>query len=392
MRAIDDISHIPDEAVVLTFCKSLFISMLYKITEITPPRISTNLTNLDMLCLKKSEIAMTLENPKGHRFGLVLVPGFSYLALAMAIEPLFIANWLARRKLFSWSTLSTDGFAVAASNGIQSAVNYPLGTTERFDVVLVLASFDARDAASDGRLLKWLRWAERAGADVGAIETGSEILAAAGMMGDHTAPVHWYNIEGMRERYPDVNVTDTLYSLSARRPISAGASTTLDMMTALIARLAGQELANEVAQHLLLQKRQGNDCQRTLDSRDQGTAARDPVTRARHIMASTIDEPVSCTRIATMVGVSERHLQRLFRQQLGSGMAQVYHMLRMERAHQLVQQTELTITQISVACGFSSLEVFSRTYRKAFNVSPSKDRHQSVDSSVFRRAQSKTQP
>lgn len=327
---------------------------------------------------------MSSENPNSHRLGLVLVPGFSYLGLAMVIEPLFIANWIARRKLFSWNTLSTDGFAVTASNGIQTSVDYPLGTTERFDVVLVLASFDAREAATDSRLLKWLRWAERVGAEVGAIETGSEILAAAGMMEDHTAPVHWYNIEGMRERYPDVNVTDTLYSLSARRPVSAGASATLDMMTALIARAAGQELANEVAQHLLLQKRDGNDRQQTLDIRDQGVAKRDPVAHARQIMASTIDEPKSCTKIAEMVGVSERHLQRLFQQQLGAGMVQVYHMLRMERAHQLVQLTELTITQVAVACGFSSLEVFSRTYRKTFNVSPSRDRRQSVDSSVFR--------
>jgi AraC family transcriptional regulator, carnitine catabolism transcriptional activator len=80
-------------------------------------------------------------------------------------------------------------------------------------------------------------------------------------------------------------------------------------------------------------------------------------------MAATIDEPKPCTKIAEMVGVLERHLQRMFQKQLGSGMAQVYHLLRMERVHQLVQQTDLTITQIAVACGFSSLEVFSRTYR-----------------------------
>lgn len=327
---------------------------------------------------------MTFDNPNLHHFGLALVPGFSYLSMAMVIEPLFMANWVAQRKLFSWSTLSTDGFAVTASNGIQTAVDYPLGTTERFEIVLVLASFDAREAATDARLLKWLRWAERGGAEVGAIETGSEILAAAGMLEHHAAPVNFYNVEGMRERYPDVNVTDTLYSLSGRRPISAGASATLDMMVALIARTEGQELANEVAQHLLLRKRNGNDRQQTLDSRDGGVAAHDPVARARQIMASTIDEPKSCTKIAEMVGVSERHLQRLFQQQLGSGMAQVYHMLRMNRAHQLVQLTDLSITQIAVACGFSSLEVFSRTYRKAFSVAPSRDRRQSVDSSVFR--------
>ncbi|TXI02099.1 MAG: GlxA family transcriptional regulator [Rhizobium sp.] len=329
---------------------------------------------------------MISEDTKAYHFGLVLVPGFSNLALAMAIEPLFIANWIARRKLFSWSTLSTDGFAVTASSGTRTPVDHPLGTTERFDVVLVIASFEARQGAADTRLLKWLRWTERAGAEVGAIETGSEILAAAGMMEDHTAPVHWYNSEGMRERYPEVNVTDTLYSLSARRPISAGATATLDMMTALIARAAGQELANEVAQHLLLEKRQGSTRQQTFEVKDQAATIRDPVARARQIMASTIDEPRSCAKIAEMVGVSERHLQRLFQQQFGSGMAQIYHMLRMERAHQLIQLTDLTITEVAVACGFASLEVFSRSYKKAFTVAPSRDRRQSLDSSVFRLA------
>lgn len=319
-----------------------------------------------------------------QRVGLLLVQGFSYLAMAAAIEPLFIANWVAGRKLFSWSTLSTDGFAVKASNGTQTSVDFPLGTAEHFDVVLVVASFDARRAAEDPRLLKWLRWAERAGSEVGAIETGSEILAAAGMLKDRSAPVHWYNIEGMRERYPDVDVTDTLYSLSGRRPVSAGGSATFDMMTALIARTAGQALANEVSQHLLLVSRPGNERQNKFSLNDHRSSTEDIVGQAREIMASTIDEPKSCTRIAEMVGVSERHLQRLFQQQFGSSMLQVYQALRMERAHQLVQLTDLTITEISVACGFSSLETFSRTYRGVFGVAPSRDRSQSIDSSVFR--------
>ncbi|WP_421916556.1 GlxA family transcriptional regulator [Mesorhizobium sp.] len=324
-----------------------------------------------------------VDNPTSQHLGLVLVPGFSYLTMAMAIEPLFVANWISRRKLFDWSTLSSDGLAVTASNGIKTAVDNPLGTEQRFDIVLVLASFDARQATADTRLLQWLRWAERSGAEVGAIETGSEILAAAGMMEDQTAPVHWYNIEGMRERYPRVNVTDTLYSIAGRRPISAGATATLDMMIALIARAAGKQLADEVAHHLLLQKRPANVHQKAADV-PWPTAARDPVARARQIMAATIDEPKPCNEIAGMVGVSERHLQRLFRQKLGASMAHIHHMLRMERAHQLVQLTDLTITEIAVACGFASLEVFSRAYKRAFNISPSLDRRQSVDSSVFR--------
>jgi AraC family carnitine catabolism transcriptional activator len=49
-----------------------------------------------------------------------------------------------------------------------------------------------------------------------------------------------------------------------------------------------------------------------------------------------------------------------------------------------VQQTDLPLTEIALACGFASLAVFSRTYRRRFGVAPSRDRRQSVGNTVFR--------
>ena len=163
------------------------------------------------------------------------------------------------------------------------------------------------------------------------------------------------------------------------------------MLIALIARTAGQSLASEVAQHLLLLSRSGIERQNKFSLDDHRSSREDIVGQARKIMETTIEEPKSCTTIADMVGVSERHLQRLFHQQFGSSMLEIYQALRMERAHQLVQLTDLSITEISVACGFSSLETFSRTYRRAFGVAPSRDRSQSLDSSVFRLGQARSQ-
>lgn len=330
-------------------------------------------------------MSSTSTGKQEYRVGLVLVPGFSYFGLAACIEPMFIANWLSGRRLFEWSTLSADGLAVAASSEVHFPVDFPLGTTHLFQTVLVIASFDARKGAEDTRLINWLRWAERTGAEIGAIETGSEILAAAGMVDGQTVPIHWYNIEGVQERHPGIKVSETLYNLSPRRPISAGATATLDMMIGLVGRVAGQELADEVAQHLLVHRRSGGERQNFPEKPRNDPAQADPVTRACQIMAAAIDDPVSCGRIAALVGVSERQLQRLFVQRFGHGMSQNYHLLRMKRAHQLVQQTDLPITEIAIACGFNSLEVFSRAYRRAFNVPPSRDRQQSINSSVFRR-------
>ena len=58
--------------------------------------------------------------------------------------------------------------------------------------------------------------------------------------------------------------------------------------------------------------------------------------------------------------------------------------LLMAAAHQRVQQTDLPLTEIAVVCGYASLAVFARTYRRRFDVLPSRDRHQSADNTVFR--------
>jgi AraC family carnitine catabolism transcriptional activator len=56
----------------------------------------------------------------------------------------------------------------------------------------------------------------------------------------------------------------------------------------------------------------------------------------------------------------------------------------MAKAHQLLQQTDLRVTQIAFSCGFASPEYFCRLYRSFFGCSPSRDRRQSTTAPVLR--------
>ncbi len=320
-----------------------------------------------------------------RRFGLVLVPGFSHLGLTLVTEPLFVANWIARRGLFDCITLSVDGLAVRSSSGAALAVQAPLGDPAGLDTVLVIASFEADVAARDRVLLNWLRRCARMGIGLGAVETGGEVLAAAGLLEDCSVPVHWYMIEGFRERYPAIAATPTLFDLGAGRLLSAGALATLDMMLALIARHAGPALAGEVARHLLLAMPRNGSEPQPGEAAHCAPAPEDAVARAQEVMRLHVAEPLSCNAVAARVGVSQRQLQRLFRRRLGTGMQRSYRLIRLERAHQLVQQTDLSLTEIALACGFGALESFSRTYRATFGVPPSRDRAQSTAASVYSR-------
>lgn len=325
-----------------------------------------------------------------HRFGILLVPGFSSLSVSLVTEPLFIANWLAARTLFEWTTLSADGLAVRSSSDALVAVDAPLSGESHsvLDTVFVVASFEARDPTRDTRLTDWLRRADRNGVRLGAVETGSALLMGAGLLRGGNVPVHWYNAKGSGELYPDLQITETLFDVSGAHPLSAGGMATADMMLDLIAEKVGDAFATEVGKHLLLDSRRpGSRPQPTAEARiahpPESRHPRDPVARAHAIMEERIEKPISCAELAEMVGVSSRHLQRLFRARLGRGMEATYRELRLAKAHQLVQQTDISLTEVAIACGFSAIEVFSRTYRARFGVAPSRDRGQSLDASVY---------
>lgn len=330
-----------------------------------------------------------------RRIAFLLLPEFSYLGLAAATEPLFIANWLARAPLraplrpppFDWRVVSVDGEAVRASNGMSFAVDGDLATAGEVKSVFVLASFEPDRAARERRVLRWLKRLARFGVELCGIENGSLVLAEAGLLNGHAVAVHWDNLIGFEEHYPATRPVEQLYARSGRFITCAGASAILDLMVAWIGWQGEAELAQEVAEHLLIGKpRAPGTAQRPVEGSDAPAADR-LLSEAQSIMRAHIDEPLSCREIAGRVGLSLRQLERRFREALNCSVLQRYRLIRMSKAHQLLQQTKLSVTEVALACGFSSPEYFCRLYRNVFDCSPSKDRRQSTSAPVLRRRQ-----
>ncbi len=323
------------------------------------------------------------EDPQGVAF--LLLPAFSYLSLMAAVEPLFIANWLAGRRLYRWQILSRDGRPVAASNGLHAPVDGGLAAGGRHDAVFLVASFEPQLHSRDAKLAAWLRRAARYGAELGAIETASEVFAAAGLLDGHPAAVHWDNLEGFRELYPDCQALPQLFTCGRGRLTCAGEAAVLDMMLHWIGIRHGAGLASEIAQHLLVARpREPEELQ--LGTMPLSPASDDPILeRALSIMEEALEEPISCAKIARRVGLSLRQLQRLFRAKLGTGPLRHYRRMRLAKAHALLQQTGLGVTEVALSAGFASPENFSRIYRQTFGRPPSADRRQSTDAPVMRR-------
>jgi AraC family transcriptional regulator, carnitine catabolism transcriptional activator len=320
------------------------------------------------------------------RVGILVLPHHSHLGLSLLIEPLAIANWLTQSGLYTWTTLSLDGQPVLATNGMSILTEALPEQAGRYSTIFVVASFEAKDHAKNLKLRMWLQRERAFGAQIGGIETGTEILAAASLLDGRCAAVHWDNLEGFQETYPKAKASTQLFTLDPRIITCAGAFAISDMMLAWIAETHGQKLATEIVDHLLHPRmRDSVDGQLTVAD-EVSARASEQVTGAIRLMQQSLTTPLSCEEIATAVGLSKRQLERHFKQYTASAPLQYYVSLRVATAHKLLQQTDLSVSQVAAASGFESLEHFSRVYKARFGIPPSMDRRQTLTAPVMRHA------
>jgi transcriptional regulator GlxA family with amidase domain len=177
--------------------------------------------------------------PRGpQRFAFVLVPNFSMIAFASALEPLRIANrWPSGS--CRWQIVSQRGGPVRAGNGClvttdQSLADVVVGPGWDDPIVLLCSGLGA-ERIHDGRLFAWLRRADRAGATIGAVCTGAHLLARAGLLKGHKCPIHWENLPGFVEEFPEIDVAADLFEVDRNRLTCSGGTAALDLMLHLIA-------------------------------------------------------------------------------------------------------------------------------------------------------------
>ncbi|MBL8894983.1 MAG: GlxA family transcriptional regulator [Rhizobiales bacterium] len=308
-----------------------------------------------------------------QNFAFIMVPEFTMMPVTSAIEPLRIANRLSEKTLYKWTMHSEDGKPVAASNGILAMVNGDLDAIPEHATVVVCGGLNVQRYA-EKRLLSWLRKADRRGHDIGALCTGAHILAEAGLLDGYKCTIHWENLPGFSEAFPEIDATGGLFEIDRDRFSSAGGTTALDMMLTLIASQHGADLASAVAEAIVHSPiRHHSEHQRmSLPAR---IGARHPkLVSIIEEMEGNLEEPLSPSVLAKQAGLSTRQLERLFRRYLDRSPKRYYLELRLKKARSLLLQTDMSVINVALACGFSSPSHFSKCYRAFYGRTPYRER------------------
>lgn len=321
------------------------------------------------------EIKVALKDPqaKPRNYVFVLLDQFTMLCFACSIECLRIANRMAGKTLYTWQLAGEGGETAVCSNGTAFKLDIGLDEIGREDVILLCGGIDVQKATTK-RLISWLRREARRGTTIGGLCTASHALAAAGLLDGKKATIHWENQDSFAEEFEDVTLTKSVFVMDGNRWTTAGGTSSIDLMLKIIATDHGEELAGTVADQLIYSSiRTDQDTPRL--SIPTRIGVRHPkLSQVIQMMEQNLEEPISPAILAEDVGMSTRQLERLFRRYLNRSPKRYYMELRLQKARNLLMQTDMSVINVALACGFASPSHFSKCYRAHYKTTPYRER------------------
>lgn len=314
--------------------------------------------------------------------GFLLIPQFSLMSFAAAIEPLRAANRLSGRTLYRWQLISIDGQPVDASNGVPLSVQASLDQLSKPDMLVVCAGLRPLQYQGDSHLRRELRRIARHGCRVGAISGGSFILADAGLLADQRCTVHWEYNELFKSQYPQLKLIEELYVVEREVFTCSGGTAALDLMLHFVGENFGSALALAVAEQFIHPRIREHGDQQRMDVHTRYGLYHAKLGHVIRLMEKSIEHPLTVQTIARRVGLSGRQIERLFHQHLGATPGEFYLQLRIEQGRRLLLQTSKSILQVALECGFRSASHFCHAYRRLLGRTPTEER----SSALSRRA------
>lgn len=308
---------------------------------------------------------------------VLLLPGFSQLSLSSLIDPFRCANRLTGLSSFAWRTFGLGSAPVASSSGISVEVDacFDDCSIDDRETALVLIGGNHVEAGHPPRLDAFLRRHVRRRLPIYAIGTATMLLAEAGVLRRGArCTVHWTKLAALRERFQDLVAEDALFVRDGSLTTCAGEFAAFDLAADMIEARCGSEIARRVCEQLTSDQRRDGESHQHIPPGLQYAGAAGNLLRIVRLMERHTEDPLPLNDLAQKVSLSRRQVERLFEKHLRTSPHKYYLSLRLHKAKQLLETTNMPVIEIAVACGYLSSSHFSKCFKDHFRVLPSRTR------------------
>ncbi|RWO20082.1 GlxA family transcriptional regulator [Mesorhizobium sp.] len=306
---------------------------------------------------------------------VLVLPGFSHLALHAYIEPFSIANMVSRLPLFRWRIAGLDARPVEGANGLSVAVDVPidelvLSTDDRRPNQLAIMTGEPVEQQLTAELNGCLRTMARRGVPISAVGTATWLLARTGLLAGTRCTIHWSRLAAFAEVFNQPHISDSLFVKDDQYSTCAGELAAFDLAVDLIGSHAGGYIAQEVCRHATVEGQRSGSNRQTGPSGLAFAGVSDKLLMAMRIMEEHVEFPLAMGEVAQRAGVSRRQLERLFASHIGLPPVSHYLRIRIDHAKRLIEGTRLPIIDVAMACGFMSASHFAKCFRAFNGLSP----------------------
>jgi len=259
---------------------------------------------------------------------------------------------------------------------VRTPDKFASGALQHWQLVLLVADETeaARRPANVRRVLERVRAAPL----WGGVGAGVLWLAEAGYLNGARAALPWALYAGAGDCADQAILTPHLYEVDGQRLTCCGGAASIDFALTLVEAIFGAAVQAQIKETLCIDRVRGSQERQRVALQARFGALQPKLSEAVTLMESNIEEPLSTDDIAKLVGLSRRQLERLFKQYLGSLPSRYYLEMRLQRARQLLLDTNYSIVQVGLMCGFSSGSHFSTAFGALFGNTPREERQRKL--------------
>ncbi|MEM9631112.1 MAG: GlxA family transcriptional regulator [Pseudomonadota bacterium] len=311
--------------------------------------------------------------PRTADVTFLLLDEFAHIAFACAVEPLRIANLLQKKELYRWRLASPSGERAICSNNTVTLVDQGLEPLPLRSSLFLISGLNAESHATPD-VLSFVRRERARGTQIGAICSGAYILAKAGLLEDRRAALHWSFHDSFQENFPNVELCKNVFVADETFVTASGGTAATDLMLHLIGETHGDELAMAVADMMVYSGVRPADATQQISVQARYGIRNPHIAEAIRLLSESAPNYMPTSEIARRIGISTRQLERLFKKHLKVSPKKFAINQKLTKARNLLLQTEQSVSEIALACGYESASHFIRTYQNRFGVTPHNQR------------------
>jgi AraC family transcriptional activator FtrA len=270
---------------------------------------------------------------------------------------------------YRFAVVAAESRRTTALGGISVEATHGLAALAKARTIIIPGWRNNNERPPEA-LLSALRHAARRKTRFLSICSGVFVLAAAGLLQGRRATTHWRHTPDLARLHPDIRIEhDVLYVDEGNIITSSGSAAGIDACLHLVRRDFGAKVANAVARRLVVPPhREGGQAQYVVaplparPGRGMGRVL--DWARAR------LDQDIGMGDLAAEAAMSERTFLRHFAATVGVTPKAWLQRERLVRAQELLEEAKLPLPDVSLACGFRSLETFRAAFKRQVGVAP----------------------